>query len=92
MNDTTQLALLEAQVKEVDQKVKDVNSELEQILNILVGNVLDKTDSGFIGTVNDHETRLDKLERFKDRIVWTVIGSSIGSIGLWKFIESLINK
>lgn len=74
---------LKKQVNDVNNKVADVNSKVTDILHLLKGNDLDKEGSMVIRlkeqeqdiqAVND---RVEKLEKWKDRIVWMIAGMSI---------------
>ena len=73
------------------QEVDELKKKLDEVLSLLRGNILDKNDQGFIGSVNDLERRMSNLEKWKDRIVWMFIGMSIpASIGIVEILRKLI--
>lgn len=61
---------LEAQVRKIDRK-------LDQLLNIVGGNELDKDDKGILGVKNDHEKRIRRLEKIGNAAIWFLIGLSV---------------
>lgn len=72
-------------------EVDELKKKLDEVLSLLRGNILDKNDQGFIGSVNDLERRVSGLEKWKDRIVWMFIGMSIpASIGIVEILRKLI--
>lgn len=63
----------------------------EQIIALLSGNKLDKQDKGIIGMAYDHEERITKLEKLKDRLFWTVIGLALpGTYGVFTIGAKII--
>lgn len=72
-------------------EVDELKKKLDEVLSLLRGNILDKTDQGFIGSVNDLEKRVTGLEKWKDRIVWMFIGMGIpASIGVVEILRKLL--
>lgn len=73
-----------------EQKQELMNDNLETMLEALIGNKLRK-DGGMIEELKKTNERLNKVEedmnelkKFKDRIVWTVLGLlSLGSGLSW---------
>lgn len=76
-------------VKETNLKIDSTNRNLDKILQVLTGNDLDETDTGMIGQVKELEGRIIKLERFRDRAIYIMIGLSFG--GGWA-ISDIIDK
>lgn len=73
------------------QEVDELKKKLDEVLSLLRGNILDKNDQGFIGSVNDLERRMTNLEKWKDRIVWMFIGMGIpASIGIVEILRKLL--
>ncbi len=84
---------LERQVDSVEKKVSSVERKVDSILVILQGNEMDREDKGMIGQTNDHEKRIQALEKMKDRIFWFLIGlSAFASWGLMDIIEKIVFK
>jgi hypothetical protein len=72
-------------------EVDELKKKLDEVLSLLRGNILDKSDMGFIGSVNDLEKRVSTLEKWKDRIVWMVIGMGIpASVGIVEILKKLL--
>lgn len=82
---------LQNQTALLEKKFADLNNKLDQIMNVLVGNVLDKEDHGFIGAVTALEKRVKSLEKWKDRIFWIMVGMGLpAGVGIWEMISSVI--
>jgi hypothetical protein len=68
------------------------DEKLNAIHSLLVGHGLDEEDKGLIGTVRAQGRRLRKLERFKDRGVWLLVGAGItGGWELSAIIKHFLN-
>lgn len=68
---------------EFEKRVEDIGKKVDNILQLLRGNDLDKHDSGMVGVVNEIDQRVERLEKWKDRLIAGIIGMSIpASIGL----------
>ncbi|MCO5238881.1 MAG: hypothetical protein M9904_02390 [Chitinophagaceae bacterium] len=77
---------------ELDEKVEDVSRKLDNVLQLLRGNDLDKQDTGLVGVVNDIDARVIRLEKWKDRLIAGIIGMSVpASIGLKEIFIGLKN-
>lgn len=71
-------------------EVDELKKKLDEVLSLLRGNILDKSDNGFIGSVNDLEKRVTTLEKWKDRIVWMMVGMGIpASIGVVEILKKI---
>lgn len=71
-------------------EVDELKKKLDEVLSLLRGNILDKSDNGFIGSVNDLEKRVSTLEKWKDRIVWMIVGMGIpASIGVVEILKKI---
>lgn len=74
-------------------EVDELKKKLDEVLSLLRGNNLDKNDQGFIGSVNDLEKRMTSLEKWRDRIVWMVIGMGIpASVGVAEILKKIFIK
>lgn len=74
--------------EELEKRMAKIEKDLTKVLDLLGGNGIDKNDKGVVGSVNDLDDRLSKLEKFKDRILWVGIGMGIpSSIGILKILE-----
>lgn len=71
-------------------EVDELKKKLDEVLSLLRGNILDKSDNGFIGSVNDLEKRVSTLEKWKDRIVWMMVGMGIpASVGVIEILKKI---
>ena len=80
-----------------DQLRKDlhlVNDNVQEILNCLRGNSrFDKNDDGIIGELRRMNLRVSRLEKWKDRAVYVMIGASAGAgATVWQIIQNIIHK
>lgn len=82
---------MENSIQHLENQVKGVDTKVGQILQLLKGNELDKDDKGMIGTQNNHEKRIEVLEKLKDRVVWFLIGLSFfAGWGILDLLQKLI--
>ena len=82
--------IMEQQFKD---KVDEIGNKVSSILSLLQGNKLDKNDNGVIGTVDDLHDRVTKLEKWRDRIVWMVIGMGLpASVGVIEILKKIFLK
>lgn len=59
-----------------ENTMMEVEEDVKLILMILKGNELDKSDGGIIGGYREMKARIDKLEKFRDKIVYVIAGVS----------------
>jgi hypothetical protein len=59
------------------QERTELSEKLDQVITLLSGSDLDKNDEGLIGKVRVLSIRVKKLERFKDRGLYLIIGAAI---------------
>lgn len=70
---------LEKEILLMQNDMRALNGKVDKIIDILSGNELDKNDSGVVGDVRQLKARVTKLERWKDRVVYVLIGASFGA-------------
>jgi hypothetical protein len=73
----------------VKNEVSKLNSKMDRVINILSGNELDKNDNGLVGDVRQLKLRVAKLERWKERVIYFLIGASFAAG--WT-VQDLIQK
>jgi hypothetical protein len=79
--------------EQVEEKLISVERKVSTILDLIAGNNLNKDDKGIVGKVVSHDDRLDDLEKWRDRLVWTVIGMGLpASVGIWEILRKIILK
>ncbi len=71
-----------------EKQLEAMNHKLTAILTLLRGNDLDRTDTGMTGIQDDHAARIAKLEKFRDRGTWVLMG--MGAPASWGIIELII--
>ena len=64
-------------MESLEKQVGGIDTKVTSILILLRGHEMDKDDKGMIGVQNEHEDRLIKLEKLKDRLIWFLYGLSI---------------
>lgn len=75
------------------EKLISVEEKVSTILDLLQGNKLNKADRGLVGTVDDHEERITSLEKWKDRLIWTVVGMGLpASVGIVEILKKIFTK
>jgi chromosome segregation ATPase len=67
------------EIHQMKENMRQLNSKVDKILEALSGNDLDKSDQGTIGDVRELKRRVAKLERWKDRVIYALIGVSFGA-------------
>lgn len=73
--------------------LQEVNAKVSGVMAFLRGNDLDREDKGLVGKVNDHATRIKKLEKQRDTILYILIGGSIPTgVGVWELIKNVLLK
>lgn len=81
------------EMQHIEKQVAEVNTKVTSILVLLKGHDLDKDDKGMIGVQNDHESRLQKLEKTLDRMKYLLIGVSIpAGWGIVDIVQKIILK
>jgi hypothetical protein len=78
---------------QIENLVKEVDAKVTGIRAFLSGNELDKDDKGMVGRVNDIETRIENLEKWKDRIFWCLVGMGLpAGVGTWELFKTIFHK
>lgn len=83
----SELKKMDNRLTELESKIDNIDSKLNQVVDALVGNPLMGKGVGLVSKINDLEREIEELRDFKKRIIYTV--SAIVSIGL--VIEYFIN-
>lgn len=87
------MEVTKAEIHRLDENIQTVDRKVSSILSILSGNELDKEDKGLIGTLNHLDERVSKLEKFKDRAMWFVIGLSVpAGFGIADIVTRIFTK
>jgi len=79
------------ELEEIKKQLSSIQIAVNEIRITVIGNEYDK-ESGFISRVKTLEDSVDKLERFKDRLTYVIIGMSVPtSYGLFKIFSDVVN-
>lgn len=77
-------------MEEMQKDIHDLKNLVQKLYTIIAGHELDK-ESGVINQVKDHETRIKRIEAFRDRMVWMGIGVSIpAGLGIVEIIKLVL--
>jgi hypothetical protein len=63
----------------LNNEISKLKGDVHKILELLGGNPIDKDDKGHVGIVNDHEDRINSLEKVVERGKWLLIGMTVPS-------------
>jgi hypothetical protein len=81
------------EMQQLERQVASVDAKVSSILQLLKGNELDEEDLGMIGIQNDHEKRIDRIEKLFDRMFWFLIGlSAFAGWGIVDIIQKVVLK
>ena len=75
------------EMQHIEKQVGDIDTKVTSILVLLKGHELDKDDRGMIGIQNDHEGRIQKMERLVEKGKYFLIGISVPAS--WGIIDIL---
>lgn len=64
------------EILQVKTEVSKLNGKVDKIIDMLSGSEFDKNDNGLVGDVRQLKVRVAKLERWKDRVIYFLIGAS----------------
>lgn len=77
---------------EIEEQIRNLDRKVTSILTLLKGNDLDQSDTGMAGVVADIDERVKKLEKWKDRFIYLLIGTGLpAGYGISEFIGKLIS-
>lgn len=85
---------MENEIKQMDtlkKELQQVNDKLNSIITLLNGHELDSDSGGLVHKVNIAESRIAKVEQFKDRITYVAVGMAIpASWGIIDIVSKVI--
>ena len=90
---------LEKKVSDIDHKVSGIDQNVTTILHLLTGTHLDK-NQGLLFEFNEErernillEKRVTKLEKWRDRIIWMMVGMALPTgYGIAGIVHILFSK
>ena len=94
----TEMEIIRERIDTVEDKIETIKTQVEQMhsnVNLMVillrGNEFDKQDDGMIGEQNDLKRRLERLEKFKDRMFWVMItAAGVTGLNLFQLLDMII--
>jgi len=76
----SELQKMDNRLTELESKIDNIDSKLNQVVDALIGNPLMGKGAGLISKISHLEKEIEDLRDFKKRIIYTV--SAIVAIGL----------
>lgn len=87
----TELEMIHQRIDGVETTVENINKNVNLMVILLRGNEFDKSDGGMIGDNNDMKRRLERLEKFKDKMIWVLTGAGVVTgLNLVQLIDMVI--
>jgi tetrahydromethanopterin S-methyltransferase subunit B len=84
---------LEKKVDQVENCMDKMATDVRDIKNLLMGNSLVKTDTGIIGELTTMKERVAKLEKIKDRLLYSLVAAAVfGGWGVTDLFIKLFTK
>lgn len=76
----SELQKMDNRLTELESKIDNIDSKLNQVVDALIGNPLMGKGAGLISKISHLEKEIEELRDFKKKIIYTV--SAIVSLGL----------
>lgn len=90
---TQDLHQIQDQIQKQGQQIDRIENKVDRFTWLVTGNELDKTDTGMIGKIKDHEIRIVVMEKKMDKFIYMLMGASaFGGIGIFKLLSELFAK
>lgn len=84
----TEMEIINDRIDGVEGTLEKVNKNVSLMVILLRGNEFDSNDRGMIGKQSEQDRRIDRLERFKDKMIWVMVGAGvIGGLNLFQLID-----
>lgn len=81
---------MELTVEQFQKEFKEVKEMVNSIYTLLAGHQHDES-LGLIHWKKEAEKRIERLERFKEKIIWVAIGMSIPTgLGFFKIVQFIV--
>lgn len=74
-------------------KLEEIHEKVTSIVRLLKGHEMNKEDMGMIGIQNDHEKRIETLEKLVEKGKWFLFGLSVpAGWGIIDIIQKIFIK
>ena len=82
---------MEEQLKHLENQMNELGRKLDHVYRLIAGEEFNE-ESSMIHRLKDVDSRIEKLEDFKRRIIYGLAGATIPALyGTSKFFEAIIN-
>lgn len=80
-------------MEHIEKQLSQLDSKMNNVLQLLKGNELDRDDKGMVGVQTDHDVRLSRLEKMTVQLKYFLYGMALpASWGLIDVLQKLILK
>jgi hypothetical protein len=84
----TEMEIINERIDGVEEKIGNIDKNVNLMVILLRGNEFDSSDRGMIGKQTEQDRRIERLEKFKDKMIWVMIGAGvIGGLNLVQVID-----
>lgn len=82
---------VQGEITTIKDTVSNMNESVDLIVLLLQGNKMNKDDGGMIGQQTDMKKRIERLEKFKDRMLWVLVtAAGITGLNLVNLIDLVV--
>lgn len=86
----TEMEIINERIDGVENKIENIDKNVNLMVILLRGNQFDSNDKGMIGKQSDQDKRIERLEKFKDKAIWFLVGAGvIGGLNLVQIIDAV---
>lgn len=86
-----EMEILNERIDGVEGTLGQVNKNVNLMVILLRGNEFDSNDRGMIGKQSEQDRRIDRLEKFKDKMIWVMVGAGmIGGVNLFQLVGAIV--
>lgn len=88
----TELEVINERIDGVEDRLGEIHKNVNLMVILLRGNEFDKSDGGMIGDQNEMKRRLERLERFKDKMTWVFVGAGlVTGLNLVQLVDLIVS-
>lgn len=79
---------VEGEMRDMRKHSHSIEKKVDEVLTLLRGDGFG--NKGMVSKVEDHNSRIKKLETLKNRATWMLLGASVPSgYGIWEFLKKI---
>lgn len=84
----SEMEIITERIDTVENKIENIDKNVNLMVILLRGNEFDSNDRGMIGKQSEQDRRIERLEKFKDKMIWVMVGAGvIGGLNLVQVID-----